>query len=189
MKLVSDNSKRPPKRTMPCRCGFLERHANSPDSPIRFDPELNEYHFVHQTSEGNEALMMIYHRPFCGGKAPKSRRDELFHRLSQAEQIRLSKLTKDLRTIDEVRGALGESDFDSPTGLVVTTPGHTAPVNQSSEAHYSGLSSAMCSQKRSEIAAKRRGSRNARAWENGRFDADLFSCGRRPSQARLLINK
>jgi len=115
MKLVSNNS-------MPCRCGFLERQANHPDSPIRFDPELSEYHFVHRTSKGNESRMMIYHCPFCGGKAPKSRRDNLFHRLPLAEMRRLGELTHNLRTVQEVTAAFGRPDINRPNGMISTTP-------------------------------------------------------------------
>jgi hypothetical protein len=122
MKLVSDNSKRPPKRTMPCRCGALERHAIEPDSPIRFDTELNEYHFVHRNSKGNEGYLLIRHCPFCGGKAPESRRDLQFRQLSLAEQIRLSKLIGDFHTIDEVIAALGEPDIKDPIGVMATNP-------------------------------------------------------------------
>jgi hypothetical protein len=61
-----------------CKCGFLERHAGEPDSPIRFDAQMNEYHFVYPGSMGGEARMNIYHCPFCGGRAPKSRRGDLF---------------------------------------------------------------------------------------------------------------
>jgi hypothetical protein len=50
----------PNNRITPCKCGFLEREANQPDSPIRFDAKLNEYHFVHRMSTGGEAKMMIY---------------------------------------------------------------------------------------------------------------------------------
>src|SRR6266545_3043282 len=79
----------PNNQIAPCQCESLEREANHPDSPIRFDPKLNEYHFIYRTSTGEEAKMMIYHCPFCGGRAPESRRDELFHRLTEAERHRL----------------------------------------------------------------------------------------------------
>jgi hypothetical protein len=112
----------PNNRIAPCKCGFLEREANHPDSPIRFDPELNEYHFIHHTTASGEAKMMIYHCPFCGGRAPKSRRAELFHRITHAEQHRLCELTKRMRTIQDVTAAFGEPDIRQPIGMVVTTP-------------------------------------------------------------------
>jgi hypothetical protein len=100
----------------------LDAQANHPDSPIRFDPELNEYHFIHDTSTSGEAKMMIYHCPFCGGRAPKSRRSELFHRLTHAEQRRLCELTKSMRTIQDVTAAFGEPDIKQPVGMVITKP-------------------------------------------------------------------
>jgi len=96
--------------------------ANHPDSPIRFDPKLNEYHFIHRTSTSGEAKMMIYHCPFCGGRAPKSRRSELFHRLTHAEQRRLCELTKDMRTLQDVTAAFGKPDTKQPIGMVITMP-------------------------------------------------------------------
>lgn len=111
----------PNNRIAPCKCGFLERQANHPDSPIRFDAKLNEYHFIHRTNEGGEAMMMIYHCPFCGGRAPKSRRADLFHRLTHAEQRRLSELTKDMRTVQDVTAAFGEPEIKQPIGLVTVT--------------------------------------------------------------------
>lgn len=111
----------PNNRIAQCKCGFLEREANHPDSPIRFDPKFNEYHFIHCMSTSEEAKMMIYHCPFCGGRAPKSRRSELFHRLTHAEQTRLCGLTNSLRTVEDVTAAFGEPDIRHPVGMVVTT--------------------------------------------------------------------
>jgi hypothetical protein len=100
----------------------LQNEANHPDSPIRFDAKLNEYHIIHRTSTDGEAMMMIYHCPFCGGRAPKSRRSELFHRLTNAERQRLSKLTKDMRTIQDVTAAFGEPDIKHDVGMMQTMP-------------------------------------------------------------------
>jgi len=112
----------PNNRIAPCKCGFLEKQANHPDSPIRFDAKLNEYHFIYRTSTDGEATMMVYHCPFCGGRAPKSRRADLFHRLTHAEQRRLAELTKDMRTVQDVTAAFGEPDIRQPIGEVVITP-------------------------------------------------------------------
>ena len=68
----------------PCTCGFLERQADDPASPIVFDARLNEYHFEYPSpcAGGDcptaKAEMMIYHCPFCGGAAPVSKRASLF---------------------------------------------------------------------------------------------------------------
>src|SRR5262245_45085220 len=97
----------PNARTARCKCGFLESQANHPDSPIRFDPGLNEYHFIYRTTTSADAKMMIYHCPFCGGRAPKSRRSESFHRLTDVERQRLCELTKDVRTLQDAAAAFG----------------------------------------------------------------------------------
>jgi hypothetical protein len=112
----------PNNRVARCKCGYLEDQANHPDSPISFDPQLNEYHFIHLSRTMGEVEMMIYHCPFCGGRAPKSRRDNLFHRITHAELQRLSELTKCLRTIQDVMGTFGEPDIRQPVGTTITTP-------------------------------------------------------------------
>ncbi len=120
------------KRIGPCKCGFLERNADHPDSPIRFDAEMNEYHFIHSTSLGGEARMIIYYCPFCGGRAPESKRGNFFAKLTDKEMWRLTVLTKDLHTLDDVFAALGQPDRDSAVGMTVVRPekGDQAPTTQ-----------------------------------------------------------
>jgi hypothetical protein len=92
--------------------------ADNPKCPVEFDAALNEYHIV---GEG-EAYWLIYYCPFCGGSAPKSRRDRLFHKITDTEQHRLCNLTKDLRTIQDVTAAFGEPDIHHKVGYITTTP-------------------------------------------------------------------
>jgi hypothetical protein len=106
----------------PCDCGFLEKESNIPDSPIVFDPDLNEYNFAFRTDAGQKAALRIYHCPFCGGRAPKSRRDKLFATLSHAEKHRLVELTKHLRTLDDVLREFGQPDNDHAASRGETTP-------------------------------------------------------------------
>ena len=80
--------------------------------------ELNEYHI---TREGG-GFSMIYYCPFCGGSTPKSRRSQLFQRITDDEQRRLCDLTKDMRTVQDVTAAFGEPDIKQPVGMVQTTP-------------------------------------------------------------------
>jgi len=108
----------PRKEKGTCKCEWLEREAAEPRSPIEFDAKLNEYHIV----RGPKDFLMIYYCPFCGGSAPKSRRDRLFHTLTDAERSRLVKLTKNLRTVEDVTRAFGEPDYRQPVGIVVTQP-------------------------------------------------------------------
>lgn len=99
-----------------CDCRNLERLSKEPSVPIEFDEKLNEYHILGT----NGAQIMIYHCPFCGGRTPRSHRDELFMHITHAETERLKDLTRDLKTLDDVLNAFGSPDFDSPTGCSVT---------------------------------------------------------------------
>jgi hypothetical protein len=105
-----------------CDCGFLEREARRPDSPIRFDAEMNEYYFSYFNDSGEEAKLFIYHCTFCGGAAPDSFRPSKFAVLSEHESERLRELTKDLRTVDLVLDALGKPDRDKRQGVIWTMP-------------------------------------------------------------------
>ena len=92
--------------------------AQDSKDPVEFDPQLNEYHILRK---GGGGYSLIYFCPFCGGQAPKSQRSSLFHRLTDAEQHRLTELTKNLRTVQDVVAALGEPDIKG-LSMAVTTP-------------------------------------------------------------------
>src|SRR4051812_17113574 len=87
-----------PQRKDICDCGVLERASRETDHAIRWDESMNEYYIAY----GKSARMMIYYCPFCGGSTPKSRRILLFHTLTDTERHRLTNLTKDMRTVQEV---------------------------------------------------------------------------------------
>jgi hypothetical protein len=99
-----------------CDCRALQRYSKEPSIPIAFDAKLNEFHIVGAAGEE----VMIYHCPFCGGRAPRSLRDELFMHVTRAESERLKGLTRGLKTLDDVLGAFGPPDFDHPQGYAVT---------------------------------------------------------------------
>ena len=101
-----------------CKCGWCERAADDPKTPIDFDTELNEYHIV----RGPDDYLLIYYCPFCGGETPKSKRGGLFHKLTDDERMRLVHLTKEMRTLEEVTRAFGEPELKMPVGTVITTP-------------------------------------------------------------------
>jgi hypothetical protein len=108
----------PPKEKGTCKCEWLERAADDPKTAVEFDAKLNEYHLV----RGPKDYLVIYYCPFCGGSPPKSRRDRLFHKLTDAERHRLVTLTKDMRTVEDVTRAFGEPDVRQPAGMVTTNP-------------------------------------------------------------------
>jgi len=104
-----------------CHCGILEREGRTPDSPIKFDAEMNEY-YIFYFDGGEEVKLSIYHCMFCGGVAPDSFRPSKFAVLSHGELERLVDLTKDLKTMDRVLAAFGEPDSDEQRGSTWTTP-------------------------------------------------------------------
>lgn len=107
-----------PNNRPECNCGALARMTGDPTNSIEFDARLNEYHIMRR---GGSGYSLIYFCPFCGGPVPKSRRSQLFHQLADAERHRLTELTKDLRTVQEVIAALGEPDAKG-LSMTVTTP-------------------------------------------------------------------
>ena len=59
-----------------CVCGYLERASEEPEVPIVFDAKVNEYHIANIGKNGGHRV--IYHCPWCGGAAPRSKRASLF---------------------------------------------------------------------------------------------------------------
>ncbi len=100
-----------------CTCGLLAKLADDLKHPVEFDPRLNEYHITRKDDGG---YSLIYFCPFCGGSAPKSKRAQLFHTLTETERQRLCDLTKTLRTVQDVTSAFGEPDIRS--SMVVCKP-------------------------------------------------------------------
>ena len=93
-----------PREDLPfCDCGWLERAARDGTCAIHFDPELNEYHLT--ATDGGSFL--IYHCPFCAGRAPESLRAQMFATVSPEEATRLHRLTQNLKTEKQVLKLLG----------------------------------------------------------------------------------
>lgn len=89
-----------------CSCKIVKLWAKDPRIPIEFDKELNEYSIVYRDPSGNHSLL-LYHCPRCGGRLPKSRRNELFFKPSRSECRRLEKLLRGVQSIDAVVKILG----------------------------------------------------------------------------------
>lgn len=112
----------------PCTCGFLERAADDPEVPIRFDTTTAEYHFQYPSPCATDtcpdaiASLIIHHCPFCGGTASPSKRPNLFATISQREQQRLYRLFRGMRTLPDVIKALGAPEEDKEQGLTVQAP-------------------------------------------------------------------
>jgi hypothetical protein len=113
---------------LPCKCRSLQMSASHPEKPISFDKRMNEYHINY----GNGGYLMVYHCPFCGGAAPKSRRGKFFAVIPEREDKRLFELTKDIKTMEEAIAKLGKPDFDAPR-----FSGSTRGKNKPMEIEYS----------------------------------------------------
>ncbi len=90
-----------------CTCDYLQNAADDPHNPITFDVDTAEYQFSY-----DEAMLVIYHCPFCGGAAPESKRHLLFAQISDTEESRLANLLHGIVTIGDARQKLGKPDFE-----------------------------------------------------------------------------
>jgi hypothetical protein len=107
-----------PRENLPfCDCRWLDRAARDPLCPIEFDRELNEYHL--KTANG---FMLIYHCPFCAGRAPDSLRPQIFATVTPEETTRLHLLTKNLKTEKQVLAHLGPPTRVFDPGAVIAEP-------------------------------------------------------------------
>jgi hypothetical protein len=102
-----------------CACGYLERASGEPDNPIVFDAEMNEYHLRHfdHAGLGRQGESIIYHCPFCGGVAPRSKRSSFFAQITDAEKSRLRDLTSGAKTVRDAVAQLGQPNEDHPDGF------------------------------------------------------------------------
>jgi hypothetical protein len=134
-------TKMPDPTAPPCDCGWLDRAADDPSIPVAFDAEVNEYQLV--TSGHSKGRMPIYHCPFCGGSAPKSKRESLFAHVTADEFCRLGELTKDVSTVSEALTKFGPPDEDIPNGYGEIAPSRNGQPGRSEffrVMRYNGLS-------------------------------------------------
>jgi len=68
-------------------CTDLQKYAAEKGSPIVYDEETNEYHIKYKQENGGEASIIIRYCPSCGAEAPKSIRENLFCKVSEAENV------------------------------------------------------------------------------------------------------
>jgi hypothetical protein len=126
---------------VPCKCRYLERASEEPEVPIVFDAEVNEFHI---TDVGrNPGHSVIYHCPWCGGAAPRSKRATFFATVTRKEEGRLRGLVTGLATVEDAIKKLGNPDDDMPAGMTTKTPGSDADpskVKSYRMLSYGGLS-------------------------------------------------
>jgi hypothetical protein len=99
------------KTDIPCDCGYLNRSAQDPNSPIEFDAKLKEFNIIH-----GQHHWRINHCPFCGGTAPESLRKTLFTHVPHEEARRLFALVEPHKTLSGLIAAIGPYDCDEPIG-------------------------------------------------------------------------
>jgi hypothetical protein len=99
-----------------CRCGYLRRESDDPRQAIVFHRPTREYYFRYRDGDHN-GYLTIYHCPFCGGAAPKSKRASLFHVISSDEERRLTALLDGITSIRTAIRKLGKPDDDNPRGM------------------------------------------------------------------------
>ncbi|QGM46007.1 DUF6980 family protein [Methylocystis heyeri] len=105
-----------PTKWWACNCGGLERSAADPGSPVQFDEETNEYHLV-MKADSFESRTLIRYCCFCGGRAPASKRRQLFEPVSGEEIARLQGIFNGIHTFEEAALSLGPPDRDVPGGV------------------------------------------------------------------------
>jgi hypothetical protein len=116
-----------------CNCGYLSRAADDPSLPIVFDKLAGEFHFQYRGDDASGfSALVIYHCPYCGGAAPKSKRELLFHVIPTNEERRLTALLEGITTIRAAIRKLGEPDEDNPHGMGMQTVerGNHPPTTQ-----------------------------------------------------------
>lgn len=103
---------------IPCSCGWLERAADEPVTPISFDKDMGEYHL----DQADGGFMRLHHCPWCGGAAPRSRRASHFAAVPDGEWRRLAALTAGVKTVKEAIRRFGRPERHSQGGLTTTVP-------------------------------------------------------------------
>ena len=115
-RIWSPTSRRPNSASVTsekCSCGYLQRAAADPDTPIIFDDTTREYQFTYQEPEcEGPSTLILYHCPFCGGAAPKSKRAQLFLTVPRIEVDRLTQILNPIRTMNDAIQLLGAPSFD-----------------------------------------------------------------------------
>src|SRR4051812_23652103 len=91
-----------------CDCGWLARAAGEPAAPIGFDPSTNEYYMEMGGLGQLQGQMIIRFCPNCGGDAPISKRESLFHPIAAEDQVQVQQFNEALRTKADVLAKWGK---------------------------------------------------------------------------------
>ena len=105
-----------------CTCEELQRLAEEQGSPAVFDPVTNEFSLVRHLP-GGRAEHVIRFCIECGGRAPASKRANLFARLEHEEVGRLASRCASIHTFKDAFETLGPPTFDWADGVASITRG------------------------------------------------------------------
>jgi hypothetical protein len=94
-----------------CNCGYPAKWAADPNSPIIFDETLKEYRVLLKDSRSCHIMRYCI---FCGGKLPKSKRQELFSVLDKGEVDCVNAELAGAKSIADVYHRLGKPDAIEP---------------------------------------------------------------------------
>ena len=127
----------------PCTCGYLQNAADDAGNPIVSDEQTGEYQFTyHERGLDGPSMLILYHCPFCGGAAPKSKRSLLSATIPRAEESRLAELLAPVRSIDQALSFIRNSltMTVSATQRLPGGEGQAPTVEYRREIHYEDLS-------------------------------------------------
>jgi hypothetical protein len=108
-----------------CECGWLQLVAAYPDSPVKFDPQMNEFSIVK-----GKLSIPIHHCPSCGCKAPESLRSTFFAHVPFDENERLVLLGTGVGSFAQIVQKLGPPDRDNPVGFGIGMPEPDGQITQ-----------------------------------------------------------
>jgi len=101
-----------------CHCDWLKNAANDARFPVVYDGQSNAFKLQCQLDDGTLGYAVLNYCPFCGGKAPDLREEQIFTHISEQERRRLQELTRQIKTIEDAFRVLGEPQrMDSPSQL------------------------------------------------------------------------
>ena len=104
-----------------CGCGKLDDISSEKNSPIIFDPVVNEYGLQRDTPWG-KATHVIRYCLWCGGRAPKSKRDQLFVKVDYVEIHRLTLMCAGINTFKDAMDRFGLPETDRSDGAGTLSP-------------------------------------------------------------------
>ena len=125
-----------------CKCGWLDRAPDEPDSPLVFNKVLGEFHLLYRGAQVSGRIRLRF-CPVCGERAPEALRNAILAPLCDAEMQRIEQMADGLRTLDDVRARFGEPDDDRSRGLMLREPtsvGRPPTMRGYRTLRYSGIS-------------------------------------------------